>query len=147
MVGSVRELLQIKTPEDLQAAFVEFEEGLEGELAELKNVLDQNILSTDRVASAEHAGYVESYRDQVSRYLYLAAGFVEHAKSSDFLLPSGPGVTDSVRDAWKRKMAGPWVALQLRLEHLIDSIDSRVNLVKKSLETEVRGERRGPIAA
>jgi hypothetical protein len=142
MVGSVRELLQIKTPEDLQAAFIEFEAGLDGVLSELQNVLDQNILSTDRVDSAEHAGYVESYRDQVSRYLYLAAGFVEHAKSSDFLLPAEKGITESVRDAWRRKMAGPWTALQLRLEHLIDSIDSRVNLVKKSLETESRGEKR-----
>lgn len=136
MVGSIREILKIVTPEQLQAAFSQFE----GELAErvkpLDAVLEKNIMSPDVPSTFQHMAFVEAWRNRVARYLYLVDGFVSYSKSSQFSLPVEKGTTEAVRDAWKKTLCGPFEAVQRRLENLIESIDSRVNMCKKKVGME-----------
>jgi len=67
MVGSIREILKIVTPEQLQAAFAQFE----GELAErvkpLDAVLEKNIMSPDVPSTFQHMAFVEAWRNRVAR--------------------------------------------------------------------------------
>lgn len=141
MVGSIREILKIKKPESLAAAFEQLEQDMEERLKGLENELDKNILSSDVIDTMKHMTWVESWRNKVSRYQYLVSGFVEYSKSSQFSMPAEKGVTEAVRDAWKKSLSGPYVALQSRLDNLIESIDSRVNVCKKVLGTEMDGEK------
>jgi hypothetical protein len=141
MVGSIREILGIHTPQALDQAFCQFEAELTEALEPIQRELDKNLMSGEIIDQMEHMCWIESWRDRTVRYLYLTTGFVEHAKSDQFTLPYEKGVTDAVRDAHKKSLAGPFVSMQGRLEGLIDSIDSRVNLCKKTLNIEGDGER------
>ena len=149
MVGSIREILKIETPEELQTAFGKLEQDLTERLKYVEQALDKNILSTDVQDIQQHMSYVESWRNKVGRYLYLVDGFVAYAKSSQFALPVEKGNTEAVRDAYKKLLAGPYEAMQRWLENLLDSIDSRVNLCKKKLglEGSVEGVRANTRAA
>jgi hypothetical protein len=136
MVGSIREILQIKTSDELQGAFIKYEEGLDKMLEGLERDLAKDILTPDVTDILKHMTHVESRRVVVAKQLYLVTGFTEYAKSSRFALPPGRGTTETVRDQWKKTLAGPFSALQIRLEHLIAGIDSRVNMCKKKLGLE-----------
>jgi hypothetical protein len=136
VVGSIREILNIQTAEALQLAFLKYDEDLEGFLRPLDHVLDKNILSGDVPDILQHMTWVESWRNRVSKQLSIVTGFVEYAKSSRFALARGSGITDTVRDQYRKTLAGPFQALQVRLENLVDSIDSRVNMCKKKLGME-----------
>jgi hypothetical protein len=141
VVGSIREILKIETPEQLQLAFIQYEADLEDKLRPLENVLDKNILSPDVPDILQHMTWVESWRNRVARHLYVVSGFTEYAKSSRFALPVDRGTTETIRDQWKKTLCGPYQAMQARLENLIESIDSRVNLCKKKLGMEFDGEK------
>jgi len=141
MVGNIRDVLKIKTPEDMYKAFHHFEIELDQHLIPLDELLDKNILSGDVTDMEGHMAAVECWRNRASKYLYLADAFVEYAKSQRFAL--GGNVTDAMRRQYEKTLSGPCVALQRRLENLIDNIDSRVNLCKKRMgvETSVGGVR------
>jgi hypothetical protein len=51
----------------------------------------------------------------------------------------GRKMTDGARDAYKRSMTAGYAALVMRLDGLIDDIDSRVNLCKKFTDDERAG--------
>jgi hypothetical protein len=140
MVGSIREILKIVTPEQLQAAFLQFETELWDRIKPLEAVLEKNIMSPDVPSTLQHMAYVESWRNRIARHLYLTDGFVSYAKSSQFALPVEKGTTEAVRDAWKKTLCGPFEAVQRRLENLIETIDSRVNMCKKKIGMESEGE-------
>jgi hypothetical protein len=142
MVGSIREILKIETPEQLRAAFLQLEEDLKEKLDIIESLLEKDILSGDVPSIFNHMTYVESRRSAVGRYLYLVDGFVSYAKSSRFSLPAEKGViTEAVREAYKKTLAGPFEAMQRRLENIIDNIDSRVNMCKKKLGVEFGEEK------
>ena len=141
MVGSIREILKIETPDKLRAAFVQLECDLEEKLDIIEAALERNILSPDVPDTMVHMSYIESWRNRIARYLYLVDGFVNYAKSSQFALPAEKGVTEAVRDAYKKSLCGSYEAMQRRLENLIDGIDSRVNMCKKKLGMEFDGEK------
>ena len=149
MVGSIREILKITTSEQLQAAFLQFETELWDRIKPLEAVLEKNIMSPDVPSTLQHMAYVESWRNRITRYLYLADGFVSYAKSSQFALPVEKGTTEAVRDAWKKTLCGPFEAVQRRLENLIETIDSRVNMCKKKvgMEDAVESNRSSRFAA
>jgi hypothetical protein len=147
VIGSIREILKIQTVEDLGAAFLQFDSELDRFLEPLYKALDMNIMSSEVQDIVAHMAYVEKFRGRVTRYFSLAAAFTDYAKSSIFIQPTAKGVTEFVRDAHRRSLAGPFQALSERLEHLIDSIDSRVNLCKKITGMEVVGERQKPRVA
>ena len=143
MVGSIREILKIETPDKLRAAFIQLEQDLEEKLCLIEGALERNILSPDVPDIMQHMAYVESWRSRIGRYLYLVDGFVSYAKSSQFALPASKGVTEIVRESYKKSLSGPFEAMQRRLDNLIDGVDSRVNMCKKKvgMETEVAGKR------
>lgn len=93
-------------------------------------------MSPDVPSTFQHMAFVEAWRNRVARYLYLVDGFVSYSKSSQFSLPVEKGTTEAVRDAWKKTLCGPFEAVQRRLENLIESIDSRVNMCKKKVGME-----------
>jgi hypothetical protein len=139
----VSEIFQISTVEALNAARDQFEQELDTKTSPLVDKLDQNILSSDVVSIEQHMAYVESWRARLVRYHALASAFTDHAKDSTFLAAKSTGEVDAKRipeierDALRRKLSGGFSALAVRLEGLIDCIDSRVNLAKKILGIEV----------
>jgi len=141
MISSIREVLAISQVTDLESAFTGFDLEMTETLKPLTEALDHNVLSRDVTSIQTHMAEVESWRDRVVRYQALVTGFVEHAKSAAFLPAKAKGSTELDRDAFRRKVSAGFVAWQKRLEGLIDCIDSRVNLSKKVLFTEVEGFR------
>lgn len=135
MVGSIREILNIKTSDELQEAFLKYEEDIDEDIRPLENALRKNILSPDVPDILQHMCWVETWRIRVAKQLYLASGFTEYAKSSRFSLPPGQA-TEFVRDQWKKTLSGPFQSLQVRLENTVAAIDSRVNMCKKKLGLE-----------
>jgi len=147
---SIKEIFSINTAEALNAARDQFEAEINERVQQLVDKLNQNILSSDVASIEQHMAYVESWRARLVRYLSFASAFTDHAKDSTFLVSkwtSGNGIEDATdapkklseteRDAIRRKLAGGFAALQTYLEGLIDCVDSRVNLAKKVLGIEV----------
>jgi hypothetical protein len=150
MIQSVRQIFQITSTEDLKHALDQFETELDAKVQPLVDMLQQNMLSTDVTSVELHMSFVESWRVRVVKYLSLASAFVEHAKDSTFLPAKATPLegeekptkmSEIERDAYRRKMAGGFVALQIYLEGLVDSIDSRVNLCKKVMGIEIDAPR------
>lgn len=140
MIQSVKEIFNIQSIQDLKEALDQFEVELEFKHKPLIDMLDKNILSQDISSVEMHMTFVESWRARVVRYLAFSSAFVEHAKDSTFL-PSttsveGKKITGAEIDAFRRKTAGGFVALQIYLEGIVDCIDSRVNICKKILGLE-----------
>ena len=136
MVNRVVDILRIKNEDDLFQEMEEFETVLVATLEPLRNKLAAQVMS-DEVSQLEmHMTYVESWRDRVAQYLSFASTFVEHGKSTSFLLPAGKNVTVADRDAYQKKMTAGFVGLRDDLEQMVKSIDSRVNLCKKLLGVE-----------
>lgn len=144
MLSSLAEVLGITDYARLNEVAVQTDSEFREVLKPLSAALAQNVTSSDPVTVREHMGYVESWRDRVTRMLMLTTALVEHAKSDYFKLPDEKGNTEFVRDQYRRRLAGPYIAIQQRLEHLIDSIDSRANLCKKitGFDVEVAGQQR-----
>lgn len=144
----ISEIFSINTPEALTAARDKFEEDLHAKIAPLVTQLESNILSTDVATIETHMAYIESWRSRIVSYHSLASAFCDHAKDSTFLqakFTEGDNpvkLSEIERDAYRRKLSGGFVALQVLLEGYIDCIDSRVNLAKKVLGIEVDAPRR-----
>lgn len=146
---SIREIFKITTVEELNAARDQFESELDIKTAALVDKLDQNVLSSDVSSIEQHMAYVESWRARLVRYHSFASAFTDHAKDSTFLASKttngdaeGKRIPEIERDAFRRKLAGGFSALQSLLEGLIDCIDSRVNLCKKVLGIEIDAPRK-----
>ena len=133
MINTIAQAHGLLTEKDLLDALATFESDLNLALDPLVQQLARNIITGAPQDIQQHMGYVETWRDRVTRFLMVASACVEHAKSDHFEVISEKRVTENKREAYQRRLAGAWVALKIRLEHLIDSIDSRVNLCKKVL--------------
>ena len=133
MINTIAQAHGLLTEKDLLDALATFESDLNLALDPLVQQLARNIITGAPQDIQQHMGYVETWRDRVTRFLMVASACVEHAKSDHFEVISEKRVTENKREAYQRRLAGGWVALKIRLEHLIDSIDSRVNLCKKVL--------------
>lgn len=136
MINSVVEILRINTETELFKAMSEFEVALQDNLKPLRTKLATQLLTQEVPQLEMHMTYVESWRDRVAQYLSFASTFVEHGKSTFFLLPNGKGVTTPDRDAYTKKMTAGFIGLRDDLEQMVKSIDSRVNLCKKLLGIE-----------
>ena len=143
MVNTIAQILNLKTEASLRDAFQLMEAELIAEIAPLEQALETTVQSMDPATNFRHAAFVGSWRNKIARCLMLVTGFVEHAKSDSFLLPKAAGVTEVARDMHRRGLAGPFVAWQRRLEHLIEDIDCRVNFCKKCIESEKNGRSSG----
>jgi hypothetical protein len=133
MINTIAQAHGLLTEKDLLDALTDFESDLNLALDPLVQQLARNIITGAPQDIQQHMGYVETWRDRVTRFLMVASACVEHAKSDHFEVISEKRVTENKRESYQRRLAGGWVALKIRLEHLIDSIDSRVNLCKKVL--------------
>jgi len=137
MIGNIREILKISTAEEFLTALKQYDGDLEEPFEIIESMLDKNVMSTDVTDIEIHMALVESWRSRFSKYFSFAKGFVEHSKSSAFLMAKIKGVsTDTDRDAHRRSLSAGAEALSTRLEGTIDCIDSRVNLCKKLLGFE-----------
>lgn len=141
MIGNIKEILALKTPDDMSNALQSFDTELENRLSPLEKLLETNILSSDVTSIQLHMTEVESFRVRVVRLLAFSAGFVQHAKDSTFLPEKSRERSELDRDAFQRKIAAGFVAWQLRLEGYIECIDSRVNLAKKLMGLDADGYR------
>lgn len=143
----VSDIFKINTVEALNAARDQFEQELDTKTSPLVDKLDQNILSSDVASIEQHMTYVESWRARLVRYHSLASAFTDHAKDSTFLAAKSSDevntkrIPEIERDAYRRKISGGFAALQVRLEGLIDCVDSRVNIAKKILGIEIDAPR------
>ena len=133
MLNSIAQAHGLLTEADLAQALLGYENDLARELQPFEAQLTRNIITGSPADIMQHMGYVETWRDRVTRFLMVAAACVEHAKSDHFEATSDKKMTEERRKAYQRRLAGGWAALQARLENLVDSIDSRVNLCKKVL--------------
>lgn len=141
MANNIREILALKTVEDMENALRSFDEKVIERLKPLDELLDTNILSSDIVSIQLHMTEVESFRARVVRLLAFAAGFVQHAKDSTFLPEKSKERSELDREAFQRHIAAGFIAWQTQLEGYVDCIDSRVNLAKKLMGLEVDGFR------
>lgn len=136
MFSKVAEIFDLKSEDTLRSAFRTMEEELVEALAPLEEALETPVGSMDPQVNYKHADFIGAQRNRVVKYLMLVVALVEHAKSDCFMLPKGPGVTETVREMHQRGLAGPYVAWKTRLEHLIEDIDNRINFCKKCLDDE-----------
>ena len=139
MVNTIAQILDLRTEASLHDAFQLMEAELMAEIAPLEQALEATVQSMDPATNFRHAAFVGTWRNKIARFLMLVTGFVEHAKSDCFILPKAAGITEVARDMHRRGLAGPFVAWQQRLEHMIDDIDCRVNFCKKCIESEKSG--------
>jgi hypothetical protein len=144
MVHNVAEILDIIKEDELMKEFREFEETLREDIKPLQDFLDKQLFTSDVPELNAHMSFVESWRDRICRRLMLADAFVEHGKSSNFLVPHSKEVKALDREAYVRKISAGMVAVRNYLENLIHNIDSRVNQCKKVLgiEGDIGGRRR-----
>lgn len=136
MISSVREITALRGQENLLAEFTDFDERVDHDLTLLRQALDKQPLTREVPELETHMCFVEAYRDKVARRYCLASCFVEHAKSHFFLLPKGDGVTREDREAYQKSLTAGMLGRKNDMEQLLQSIDSRVNLVKKLLGPE-----------
>ena len=133
MLNTIAQAHSLLTEVDLADALVAYEVDLATVLGPLEAQLCRNIITAAPGDIMQHMGYVETWRNRVTRYLMVAAACTEHAKSDHFEPVSDKKMTEEKRRAYQRRLAGGWAALQAWLEELIRSVDSRVNLCKKVL--------------
>lgn len=136
-VATIVEILGIKTEADLIQAIQEFESSLTVNLKPLCDRLKQQVLTSEVQQLELHMTYVESWRDRVSKYLMLSNALQSHGESHRFLLPTGKNVTATDREAYMTGLTNGASACCKYLEQLIRSIDSRVNVCKILLRSEV----------
>ena len=142
----IADIISVQSPAAYRAMFADFERQIEAKLTPLKAYLRKVIMTTEVQQLELHAAHVERWRSDCTRFLSLASAFVEHGKSSHFselkqVQDGGRKLTDGARDAYRRTLTAGYVALVLRLDGLIDDIDSRVNLCKKFTDDEKLGFR------
>jgi hypothetical protein len=139
MINAIAQILKITKEEDLLTEFEAFETSLHTQLIELETKLSQSILSTEVTSVQSHMCLVESWRDRVTKYNMLTTSFVDHCKSTYFLLPDGKNVRAIEKEAHQKKLQAGFVGLKAYTEELIKSVDSRVNLCKVVLRAEIGG--------
>jgi hypothetical protein len=135
----IKHVLKITSTHQFLEIFDSFEDQIEEVVEPLNELLDKVIMSREVTKLDTHAAQVDSFRQRVSRYLSLTVAFVEHGKSSRFIMPKSKGIGEFDREAHKRSMTAGFVALQTRLEGLLTDIDFRVNNCKKFSDQEKAG--------
>lgn len=142
MIHTIAQVLKINTEGDLLNTLVKMDEQYQEEIKSLRDALAKNVFSLDPTSLEAHAGLVDSWRDRAAHFLMIAEALTEHAKSDRFDLAGKS--TEEKRKMHQRALSGGFAAWSKRLEHLIRSIDSRVNLCKKLLgiESEAAGSYR-----
>jgi len=134
----IKHVLRITAPNQFLEIFESFEDQIEAVMEPLCELLNKVIMSREVTQLDLHAAEVDSYRQRVSRYLSLTVAFVEHGKSSRFIMKKTKGYAEFDREAHKRSMTAGFVALQVRLECMLTDIDFRVNNCKK-FDSQERG--------
>jgi hypothetical protein len=140
----IAHIINIHSPTEFREIFADFEAQIEAKLTPLKVYLRKVIMTTEVQQLELHAAHVERWRSDCTHFLSLASGFVEHGKSSHFLIQKqnqdgGRKLTESERDAYRRTLTAGYAALVIRLAGLVDDIDSRVNLCKRFTDNEKAG--------
>lgn len=138
-VGSIVEILGIKTEADLIQAMQDFETTLNANIKPLNDRLKQQVLTAEVQQLELHMTYVESWRDRIARYLMLSNALQNHGESSRFLIPTGKNITATDREAYMTGLTNVASSSCKYLVELLRSIDSRVNVCKILLRNEVEG--------
>ena len=136
MVSTIRQILEITKEADLKDQFGEFEDGVNTELHLLIQLLNKDVRTTEVASILDHMTAVERWREKVVRYLSLACAFHGHAKSDHFIVSKTKGQTEFDRNAYQKKLTCAFNGIEVYLEGLLYSLDSRVNVTKKLLGAE-----------
>jgi hypothetical protein len=139
MINTIRAILEITKEVDLKNGFGEFEDEINASLHPLINLLGQDVRSTEVTSILDHMTGVEKWRERCVRYLSLATAFHGHAKSDHFIVAKIKGQTEFDRAAYQKKLTCAFQGLEVYLDGLISSLDSRVNICKKLLGLEDGG--------
>jgi hypothetical protein len=114
--------------------FQSFDRAFEKRVEGIEELLKKDVRSARDETDLEcHMAEIDSHRQTVVRLHALATTFLEHSKSSWFLLKKTTGVSDTDRRAKEKTLSAPFSGLTQRTEGMIKSIDSRVNLCKSLL--------------
>lgn len=138
-VNSVLDIIGIKNEIDFKAAMGEFEGTFYATFKPLTDRLAQQVLTSEVQQLELHMTYVESWRDRTAKALMFATAFEQHGKSQYFLLAGGKNITSTDREAYQKGITAMATSMCIYLEHLLKSIDSRVNQCKILLRNEVEG--------
>ena len=154
MLGSIRQHLDtVKTPEDLNAQFVQFEAGIDEfmETTGLEYRLDQDIYAPEDGLDAKfHATNINKHRHRIARFLSIAKAAFHFSKGFSIAYKLTPDeihtddgktktkkiykLTRESRESFKHELSAPWEGLVSYLEETLKTIDSHVNMAKKILD-------------
>lgn len=134
IVNNLAQILNIHSAVDLKVVKVQLDQELSEELGSLEGELSKNIMTSDYNTMVQHMGYVESQRDRVTRFLLLVDNLLEHAKGDTFVLEGK--ATEHKRTQHTKGLTTGLNGWSTRLDHMVRSIDSRVNLLKKIMGIE-----------
>lgn len=148
MLGSIEDVLNVVTPEDLHKEFILFERGVREQLTELVTILENDIHDPNDPAGSENrAIFVNRFRPRVSLYFSIATAAYRKAQGFSMTIMRMPDkikyadgsegsfkITRETREAWEKDLSGPWEGIKNYLENTLDGIDSDVNLAKKIMD-------------
>jgi hypothetical protein len=136
MISTIRQILEITKEADLKQEFGEFEDSITENLHPLVTLLGKDVRTTEVSSILDHMTGVEKWREKVVRYLSLSSSFVNHCKSDHFIVTKTKGQTEFDRTAYQKKLLAGYAGIEIYLEGLVSSLDSRVNICKKLLGLE-----------
>jgi hypothetical protein len=141
--GTIKDICAITSEEVLMQELGIFEHTLNVRLKPIEELLEVDVRSrsNDEIAVEDHMTAVESYRQRSVRYHSLAACFLQHAKSSHFLLKKTKDISVNEQHAKEKQLIAPFEGLATLTEGAVKSIDSRVNLCKVLLRLSDERER------
>jgi len=138
MISQIRQILAITKESSLFEEMEAFEKSIDDKFAEVEDLLEIDVRSAEEITLQNYMSKVESFRQTAVRAFALAACFLEHAKSPYFALGVG---TEFERKSKQYQLIAPFTGLNIRLEGLVKSIDSKVNLCKVFLRVDNEGMR------
>jgi hypothetical protein len=135
LVSTCWEVTQIHDETTLLAEFRAFDRAFEEKVIPIEELLKLDVRSAqDEIDLEMHGASVEAYRQRIVRLHALAITFLEHSKSTWFLLKKTTGIGEADRRAKEKMLSAPFSGLTERTDGLVKSIDSRVNLCKALLK-------------
>lgn len=132
-ISRVQQILKITKEDELITELGKFEDAIYSAGAPLIKLLSQDVRQSEVSNLLDHLTSVEKWRDRVCRWHSLARCFEEHTKSDHFTIRRTDGckITEFDRLSYQKKLSAGFIGLEVYLEQMIRSIDSRTNLCKK----------------
>jgi hypothetical protein len=136
MISTIRQILEIVKECDLKKEFGEFEDSVNTTLQPLITLLEKDVRTTEVSNLLDHMTAVERWRERTVRFLALATAFHSHCRSDHFIVAKTKGQTEFDRTSYQKRLTAGFNGIEIYLDGLISSLDSRVNVCKRILGIE-----------